>query len=112
MVLELESDLLEEEKEQLNSTIKELAKNYRELAEITQKRGEEFSAQFKGKSEEILHLQKKLTERSKEFANKIEMLSVEIEKKDAKICSLTQLNEVLEQEKKEMETKITNNSKL
>lgn len=103
--LELESNVLKEEKEQLNSIIKELEKNYRELAEIAQKRGEEFLVQFKGKSEEILNLQKELIECSKEFANKTEILSVEIEKKDGKIGRLTQLNEVLEQEKKEMETK-------
>uniref|UniRef100_A0AAU7YKS5 Uncharacterized protein n=1 Tax=Wolbachia endosymbiont of Oeneis ivallda TaxID=3171168 RepID=A0AAU7YKS5_9RICK len=96
---------LELENEELKSKLTELKKNYRELAEIAQKRGEEFLVQFKEKSEEILHLQKELTERSKEFANKIEMLLVEIEKKDAKIRSLTKLNEVLEQEKKEMETK-------
>ncbi len=93
------------ENEELKSKLAGLKKNYSELVEIAQKRGEEFLAQFKEKSEEILHLNKELIECSKEFANKIEMLSVEIEKKDGKIGSLTQLNEVLEQEKKEMETK-------
>ncbi|WP_343288986.1 hypothetical protein [Wolbachia endosymbiont of Encarsia formosa] len=103
--LELESNVLKEEKEQLNSIIKGLEKNYRELEEIAQKRGEEFLAQLKKKSEEILHLQKELIECSKEFANKTEMLSVRLEEKDLKIGSLTQLNKSLEQEKKEMETK-------
>jgi len=50
-------------------------------------------------------LQKELIERNKEFANKIEMLSVKVEEKDGKIGSLTQLNKVLEQKKKELETK-------
>ncbi|WP_353281150.1 hypothetical protein [Wolbachia endosymbiont (group B) of Horisme vitalbata] len=103
--LELESNVLKEEKEQLNSIIKDLKKDYRELAKIAQKRGEEFLAQFKKKSEEILHLQKELIECSKEFANKIEMLSVRVEEKDGEIGSLTELNKTLEQEKKEMETK-------
>lgn len=103
--LELESNVLKEEKEQLNSIIKELEKNYRELAEIAQKRGEEFLVQFKGKSEEILNLQKELIECSKEFANKTEMLSVEIKEKDRKIGSLMELNKVLEQKGKEIEDK-------
>lgn len=96
---------LELENEELKSKLAGLKKSYKELEAIAQKRGEEFLAQLKEKSEEILHLQKELIECSKEFANKIEMLSVEIEKKDGKIRSLTQLSEVLEQEKKEMETK-------
>jgi len=96
---------LELENEELKSKLAGLKKSYKELEAIAQKRGEEFLAQLKEKSEEILHLQKELIECSKEFANKTEMLSVEIEKKDGKIGRLTQLNEVLEQEKKEMETK-------
>lgn len=96
---------LELENEELKSKLAGLKKSYKELEAIAQKRGEEFLAQLKEKSEEILHLQKELIECSKEFANKIEILSVEIEKKDGKIGRLTQLNEVLEQEKKEMETK-------
>ncbi|MCA7010816.1 coiled-coil domain-containing protein [Wolbachia endosymbiont of Tribolium confusum] len=96
---------LELENEELKSKLEEIKKSYKELEAITQKRGEEFLAQFKEKSKEILDSQKELIERSKEFANKIEMLTVEIEKKDGKIRSLTQLNEVLEQEKKEMEDK-------
>ncbi|WP_264704287.1 coiled-coil domain-containing protein [Wolbachia endosymbiont (group B) of Apotomis betuletana] len=103
--LQLESDFLKEEKEQLNSLIKKLKESYKELAKVARKRGEEFLVQLKKKSEEILRLQKELTERSKEFANKIEMLSVRVEEKDGEIGRLTQLNEVLEQEKKEMETK-------
>ncbi|WP_264688528.1 MULTISPECIES: coiled-coil domain-containing protein [unclassified Wolbachia] len=50
-------------------------------------------------------MQKELIECSKEFANKIEMLSVRIEEKDGEIGSLTELNKTLEQEKKEMENK-------
>lgn len=96
---------LELENEELKSKLAGLKKNYSELVKIAQKRGEEFLAQFKEKSEEILHLQKELIECSKEFANKIEMLSVRVEEKDGKIGSLTQLNERLEQEKKEMENK-------
>lgn len=96
---------LELENEELKSKLEEIKKSYKELEAITQKRGEEFLAQFKEKSKEILDSQKELIERSKEFVNKIEMLTVEIEKKDGKIRSLTQLNEVLEQEKKEMEDK-------
>ncbi|BET36151.1 MULTISPECIES: hypothetical protein [Wolbachia] len=96
---------LELENEELKSKLAGLKKNYSELVKIARKRGEEFLAQFKEKSEEILHLQKELIECSKEFANKIEMLSVGLEEKDGEIGRLTQLNEVLEQEKKEMETK-------
>lgn len=96
---------LELENEELKSKLAGLKKNYSELVEIAQKRGEEFLAQFKEKSEEILHLQKELIECSKEFANKTETLSVRVEEKDGKIVSLTELNEVLEQEKKEMENK-------
>ncbi|WP_265030450.1 coiled-coil domain-containing protein [Wolbachia endosymbiont (group B) of Athalia cordata] len=96
---------LELENEELKSKLAGLKKNYSELVEIAQKRGEEFLAQFKEKSEEILHLQKELIECSKEFANKTETLSVKVGEKDAKIGSLTQLNERLEQEKKEMENK-------
>lgn len=96
---------LELENEELKSKLAGLKKNYSELVKIAQKRGEEFLAQFKEKSEEILHLQKELIECSKEFANKIEMLSVRVEEKDGQIGSLTQLNERLEQEKKEMENK-------
>ncbi|WP_265025001.1 MULTISPECIES: hypothetical protein [unclassified Wolbachia] len=96
---------LELENEELKSKLAGLKKNYSELVKIARKRGEEFLAQFKEKSEEILHLQKELIECSKEFANKIEMLSVGLEEKDGKIGSLTQLNERLEQEKKEMENK-------
>ncbi|WP_265022729.1 coiled-coil domain-containing protein [Wolbachia endosymbiont (group B) of Ischnura elegans] len=103
--LQLESDFLKEEKEQLNSLIKKLKESYKELAKVARKRGEEFLVQLKKKSEEILHLQKELIERSKEFANKIEMLSAEIEKKDKKIGSLTELNKALEQKEKEMENK-------
>lgn len=103
--LQLESDFLKEEKEQLNSLIKKLKESYTELAKVARKREEEFLVQLKKKSEEILSLQKELTERSKEFANKIEMLSVKVEEKDAKIGRLTQLNEGLEQEKKEIENK-------
>ncbi len=99
------NDFLGEKNRELKSKLAELEKSYKELEAIAKKRGEEFLAQFKEKSEEILHLQKELTERSKEFANKIEMLSVEIEKKDGEIGSLKKLNEVLEQEKKEMENK-------
>lgn len=93
------------ENEELKSKLAGLKKNYSELVEIAQKRGEEFLAQFKEKSEEILHLQKELIECSKEFANKIETLSADIEEKDGKIVSFTKFNEVLEQEKKEMENK-------
>ncbi|WP_265025043.1 coiled-coil domain-containing protein [Wolbachia endosymbiont (group B) of Pammene fasciana] len=50
-------------------------------------------------------MQKELIECSKEFANKIEMLSVRVEEKDGEIGSLTELNKTLEQEKKEMENK-------
>lgn len=96
---------LELENEELKSKLAGLKKNYSELVEIAQKRGEEFLAQLKKKSEEILHSQKELIECSKEFANKIAMLSADIKKKDAKIGSLTQLNKRLEQEKKEMENK-------
>ncbi|MGX9892665.1 hypothetical protein [Wolbachia endosymbiont of Protocalliphora sialia] len=103
--LQLESDFLKEEKEQLNSLIKKLKESYKELAKVARKRGEEFLVQLKKKSEEILRLQKELTECSKEFANKIEMLSVRVEEKDGKIGSLTELKKILEQEKKEMENK-------
>ncbi|WP_231834417.1 coiled-coil domain-containing protein [Wolbachia endosymbiont of Culex quinquefasciatus] len=96
---------LELENEELKSKLAGLKKNYSELVKIAQKRGEEFLAQFKEKSEEILHLQKELIECSKEFANKIETLSADIEEKDGKIVSFTKFNEVLEQEKKEMENK-------
>lgn len=99
------NDFLGEKNRELKSKLAELEKSYKELEAIAKKRGEEFLAQFKEKSEEILHLQKELIECSKEFANKTEMLSVEIEKKDGEIGSLKELNEVLEQEKKEMENK-------
>ncbi|WP_264375852.1 coiled-coil domain-containing protein [Wolbachia endosymbiont (group B) of Sphaerophoria taeniata] len=99
------NDFLGEKNRELKSKLAELEKSYKELKAIAQERGEEFLAQFKEKSEEILHLQKELTERSKEFANKIEMLSAEIEKKDKKIRSLTELNKALEQKEKEMENK-------
>lgn len=80
---------LELENEELKSKLAGLKKNYSELVKIAQKRGEEFLAQFKEKSEEILHLQKELIECSKEFANKIETLSADIEEKDGKIVSFT-----------------------
>ncbi|WP_039950519.1 coiled-coil domain-containing protein, partial [Wolbachia pipientis] len=96
---------LQLENEELKSKLSELKESYKELEAIAQKRGEEFLVQLKKKSEEILHLQKELIECSKEFANKIEMLSVRVEEKDGKIGSLTELNKTLEQEKKEMETK-------
>ncbi len=56
-------------------------------------------------SKEILKLNKELIERSTEFANNTEKLSVEAKEKDRKINSLTWLNEALEQDKKEMDAK-------
>ncbi|WP_395461092.1 hypothetical protein [Wolbachia endosymbiont (group B) of Ablattaria laevigata] len=97
------NDFLGEKNRELKSKLAELEKSYKELAEVARKRGEEFLVQLKKKSEEILHLQKELIERNKEFANKIETLSVKVEEKDAKIGILTQLNKALEQ--KEMENK-------
>ncbi|WP_241653921.1 hypothetical protein [Wolbachia endosymbiont of Nilaparvata lugens] len=61
---------LELENEELKSKLAGLKKSYKELEAIAQKRGEEFLAQLKEKSEEILHFQKELIECSKEFANK------------------------------------------
>ncbi|WP_264337337.1 coiled-coil domain-containing protein [Wolbachia endosymbiont (group B) of Dolichovespula media] len=94
---------LELENEELKSKLAGLKKNYSELVEIAQKRGEEFLAQFKEKSEEILHLNKELINLSTKFANEKERLLLDVEEKDSKINNLMQLNEILDQSKKAME---------
>ncbi|AZU37840.1 hypothetical protein BBB02_05115 [Wolbachia endosymbiont of Bemisia tabaci] len=96
---------LQLENEELKSKLAELKKSYKELAEVAEKKGEEFLAQLKEKSEKILDLNKELINLSTKFANEKEKGLVEIEEKEGKISSLTELNKVLEQEKKEMETK-------
>ncbi|MFT4327028.1 MAG: hypothetical protein AB3P07_00025, partial [Wolbachia pipientis] len=96
---------LELENEELKSKLAGPKKSYKELEAIAQKRGEEFLAQFKEKSKEILDSQKELINLSTKFANEKERLLLDVEEKDLKIGSLTQLNKSLEQEKKEMETK-------
>ncbi|GFQ76002.1 transposase [Trichonephila clavata] len=106
--LQLGDDFLEEENKELRSKLAELERNYRELAEVAKKRGEEFLAKLEEKSKEILKLNKELIERSTEFANKTEKLSVDAEEKDMKISSLMRLNEGLDEDKKKMEAEVEN----
>ncbi|WP_250296836.1 coiled-coil domain-containing protein [Wolbachia endosymbiont of Oedothorax gibbosus] len=106
--LQLGDDFLEEENKELRSKLAELERNYRELAEVAKKRGEEFLAKLEEKSKEILKLNKELIERSTEFANKTEKLSVDAEEKDTKISNLMRLNEGLDEDKKKMEAEVEN----
>lgn len=83
----LQNASLKKENIELQSVIERLEKDYEEFIEDAGKREE------------------KLTEYKMEFINKTRKLSAEVEEKDAKINSLTLLNEALKQDIKEIETR-------
>ncbi|MEY2393059.1 hypothetical protein [Wolbachia endosymbiont of Tettigetta isshikii] len=110
--LQTGNDLLEEENGGLKSKLAEFKKSYRELAEVVDKRGKEFLAKLKERSETIVRLEGELINLSAEFANETQKLSVEGEEKDAKINNLKWLLETLEQNKKQCRIKLMRNRKL
>ncbi|MFP3035490.1 MAG: hypothetical protein ACEY3A_00305 [Wolbachia sp.] len=109
--LQTGNNLLEEENGGLKSKLAELKKSYRELAEVVNKRGKEFLAKLKERSETIVRLEGELINLSAEFANETRKLSVEGEEKDAKINNLKWLVETLEQNKKAIQDKVDEQQK-